>query len=358
MKFILLLLGLVPRGSATDVHRSLRTTALAAPDAEQALRRMEAVEDTRTSHVLCKVAGADGSSVTVRLQAANNARSLVFNDDVDGVETKIRCVGAPDPQCLVASAGVVNSADQCPQCPCRGNAGELFGQYARAMAQEVDAKCGKGGITSDGMDSPFRVLLLGLGAGEMAAHISKSCGGAEIEGVELNERLPVLANLYFGMPSSVKTTVGDAGLVVVGLAQQVTSNQLLAEQKQYDQILVDCFSTGGVTPEHCRSEDFVVKLHTLLRNGGRVLHHMWDVDDKHPQVPTDFTNTIALYRKIFNCKGCGVQVQKLEGGPDSLIIATYPEAAKSFLQVAAVPKAVPVQQGGKPTSAGGVPVKR
>jgi len=32
--------------------------------------------------------------------------------------------------------------------------------------------------------------------------------------------------------------------------------------------------------------------------------------------------------------------------------------AKAFLQDAAVPKAVPVQEGGKPTSAGGVPVKR
>jgi spermidine synthase len=196
------------------------------------------------------------------------------------------------------------------------------------MAREVDARCGQHRDTDD-LESRFRVLLLGLGGGELAAHIAKSCGGtdgtaSEIEAVELDGRLPVLATRYFGLPSSVKTTVGDALPVVSALEQQVSENKLLADQRRYDTILVDCFSTGGVTPEHCRSPEFVGKLHALLRNGGRVLHHMWHVDERHPQVPTDFSNTIAIYRKIFSCSGCEVRVQPLEGGPDSLIVASYP----------------------------------
>jgi spermidine synthase len=190
------------------------------------------------------------------------------------------------------------------------------------MARKVDAVCSQH-QSGDDSESRFRALLLGLGAGELAAHLARSCAG-DVEAVELDGRLPILGQRYFGLPSSVKTTVGDAGPVVSGLAQQVAENQLLADQRRYDTILVDCFSTGGVTPEHCRSEEFVGKLHALLRNGGRVLHHMWHVDANHPQVPTDFSNTIALYRKLFACTGCEVQVQALEGGPDSLIIASYP----------------------------------
>lgn len=296
-------------------------------DAEQALKRVEAVEDQRSSRLLCRIAGSDGQSfVTVRLQPTSNARSLVFNDDVEGVETKVRCLGVPDPQCLSAPVDTVHSVDDCPQCPCNENAGELYGAYANAMANNVDARCGHGG-GGDDLQSRYRVLMLGLGGGELAAHISKKCGSSiDIEAAELDGRLPALATRYFGMPSSVKTTVGDALPVVQSLAQKVAEDALLADALRFDDILVDCFSTGGVTPEHCRSAEFVGKLHSLLRNGGRVLHHMWHVDERHPQVPTDFTNTISLYRKIFTCKGCEVHVQPLQGGPDSLIIASYPAA--------------------------------
>lgn len=331
MKCFLLLLAVANRGVlAAVVSHSLRATSLQAPDTEQALKRLEAVEDQRSSLLLCRIAASEGqSSVTVRLQPSSNARSLVFNDDVDGIETKVRCNGKPDPQCLAASKGTVQNVEDCPQCPCNDRVDELFGSYAKAMAHEVDSGCGK---TSDDLDkSRFRVLLLGLGGGELAAHIAKSCGGGDgsavdIEAVELDGRLPVLGNRYFGLPESVKTTVGDALPVVSALEQQVAENQLLADQRRFDNILVDCFSTGGVTPEHCRSPEFIGKLHALLRNGGRVLHHMWHVDDKHPQVPTDFSNTIAIYQKIFTCSGCEVTVMPLEGGPDSLITASRPVA--------------------------------
>jgi len=331
MKLLFLFFGLAGQGvsAADESLRSLRAGKIA-PDAEQALKRVEAVEDIRSSRLLCRISGSDGS-VTVRLQPSTNSRSMVFNDDVEGVETKVRCLGAPDPQCLAASTETVATAEECPPCPCNENAGELYGAYSKAMAHMVDERCGQQSGSTDDLEakSKFRALLLGLGGGQVATHLVKSCGGADgsavdIEAVELDGRLPILGNKYFGLPSSVKTTVGDALPVVQALEQQVAGNVLLADQRKYDSILVDCFSTGGVTPEHCRSEEFVGKLHALLRNGGRVVHHMWHVDDNHPQVPTDFVNTIALYRKLFACKGCEVQVQALDSGVDSLIIASYP----------------------------------
>jgi len=292
--------------------------------AEQAIERVAVAEDLRTSHVLCRVVGAEGeNSVTVRLQPSNNARSLVFNDDQEGVETTVRCRGQPDPHCVAAPKGTVGSVEECPECPCTENAGELFGEYANAMAREVNSRCHS---NRGDTDTRFRVLMLGLGAGELASHLVNSCGGSELEAVELDGRLPSLAKRYFGLPASVKTTVGDAFPVVSAMEQAVAEDQLLADQRRFDTILVDCFSTGGVTPEHCRSPDFVRKLHGLLRDGGMVMHHMWHEDQRHPQVPTDFANTIAIYREIFACKGCEVHVEKLPTGPDSLIVATHPSA--------------------------------
>eukprot|EP00418_Pyrodinium_bahamense_P020248 CAMPEP_0179102930 /NCGR_PEP_ID=MMETSP0796-20121207/47665_1 /TAXON_ID=73915 /ORGANISM="Pyrodinium bahamense, Strain pbaha01" /LENGTH=109 /DNA_ID=CAMNT_0020800819 /DNA_START=12 /DNA_END=338 /DNA_ORIENTATION=+ len=108
--------------------------------AESALRRVEAVEDLRTSRTLCRLRGDGGQGfATVRLQPSSNTRSLVFNDDVVGVETRVRCEGAVDATCLAgppAPGSGVQRAEECPACPCARNLGQLYGAYAIAMAEE------------------------------------------------------------------------------------------------------------------------------------------------------------------------------------------------------------------------------
>lgn len=264
---------------------------------------------------------------TVRLQPHTNVRSLVFNNDVEGAETEVRCEGAPDPQCLSQSAPAdAQDVKDCPVCPCEPS-GELFGPFAKAMAEQTDRRCHDGGST------PTRILLLGLGAGMLPNHIVKVCNqdgatGVELDAVELDGRLPPLARSFFGLSTKVHVTVGDALSVVLEKQKSIADNELLAEQRRYDVILVDCFSTGGVTPEHCRSPEFVRALRAIVQDGGSVLQHLWHDDGAHPEVKDEFHATLALYDEVFACQGCGgsVDVKPLEfdgtPGPDSLVMAS------------------------------------
>jgi len=192
---------------------------------------------------------------------------LVFNDDVEGAETEVRCEGAPDPQCLAQPAqGDAKDVKDCAACSCRAS-GELFGPFAIAMAEETDRRC-RGGASA-----PTRILLLGLGAGELANHIvqvheQNGATGVDLDAVERDGRLPVLASRFFSLPPKVQVTVNDALSVVLGKQKEMADNESLAEQKWYDVVPVDCFSTGGVTPDHCRSPEFVRSLHARVRDGG------------------------------------------------------------------------------------------
>jgi hypothetical protein len=306
---------------------------------EMAVRRVEAVEDARTSRVLCRLSAGEGQgSATVRLHPATNARSLVFDDDVQGVETRVQCRGPPGAECLSGGPTPDTVADvkDCRACPCTRDAGKLYGAYAFNMASGVEKRC-RARPAGDDIDAQStRVLLLGLGGGELATHLVQSCGGGEgtteeggsnlaLEAVELDSRLPALAKRYFGLPASVKVTVGDAGPVVTALRQAVDENPLLADGRRYDMVLVDCFSTGGVTPEHCRSPEFVKTLRSLLRSGGVVMQHLWHEDADHPEVATQFGTTVSTYRGTFGEPQ--VSVTPLDG-PDSLLLASTQSSAK------------------------------
>lgn len=290
---------------------------------EAAIRRAEAVEDERSSVVLCRLAGNDArSSVTVRLQPTTNTRSLVFDNDVAGVETRAQCRGAAPPECLGgAGADTVQEVSGCMACACTGSAGRVYGPYAREMAEVIDQRCQSGRSEED----PLRVLLIGLGGGELAIHLAQRCGGRlALDAVEYDGRLPGLASRYFGLPPSVKVMVGDALPVVESLRREIEENRLLADGRRYDVVLVDCFSTGGVTPEHCRSPEFVQATRALLRGGGAVLQHLWHEDAQHPEVAGDYTATLATYKAAFSCQNCSVAVRALQDGPDSIVSASWP----------------------------------
>jgi len=278
-----------------------------------ALQRVAAVEEIRASRVLCRIRpDGDFDSVTVRLHG-DNSRSIAFNGDVSGYETKVRCLGGPDPQCTaVAAQREASSADACPPCPCAGIVGEPAGPYSRQVASKLNAMCSRDGST--------RILLLGLGCGELASHVAHHCGTTtEIEAVELDPRLPTLARTYFGMPDSVRVTVGDALPFV--LAKRDASGG----GDRYDVVFVDCFSVGGQTPEHCRSAEFLRAVHALVRAGGEVIQHLWHKDDAHASVAEEFKNTVALYRSEFNCDGCRVSEKSV--GVDSVVVAALPSTA-------------------------------
>merc|ERR1740138_1727805 len=146
-----------------------------------AVRRVEAVEDARTSRVLCRLAAGSGQgSATVRLQPHTNARSLVFDDDVQGVETRVQCRGPPSAECLSGpEPDTVADVKDCRSCPCTST-GKVYGHYAVSMAGEVEKRCHARSTDEDAQS--MRMLLLGLGGGELATHLVHSCGGVDDDG--------------------------------------------------------------------------------------------------------------------------------------------------------------------------------
>lgn len=315
MQLRILLAALVGAGSAGWGAAGL-LRARQAPGADvRAFQRVAAVEELRTSRVLCRIGASDGfGSVTVRLHH-DNSRSVAFNGDVQGYESKVKCVGEPDSSCTNATASRdATSAAECPSCPCAEPDGALSGPYSRLVAAEIDARCGQ---------AAPRVLLLGLGCGELATHVARRCSSMQVDAVEYDPRLPALAQQYFGLPDSVQVVVGDALPVVLAKQQDIAEHPLTSDSKKYDIVFVDCFSDGGVTPEHCRSAEFVHALRGIVRGEGRIIHHLWHEDPQHSRVAADFAATVDLYRKEFVCGGCKVDVKPVgEESVDSLVLVS------------------------------------
>lgn len=327
----------VEAGIPTDMQSKSLSRGFSDEDAEEAKARAKDDEDQWSGRVLCSLTGNDGRIATVRLQPGNNERSLVLNDDAKGSEIRVRCEGAPDARCLARSDTASNQISDCPECPCETAAVkkpfQLNRPFAVAMAEEVDKRC-----ISGSTDSPFRVLLVGLGAGELATHITRHCddtgsGKLELETVAMDSRMPDLAHQYFGLPQRVKVTVGEALPAVQEMLAAVKQNTLLADQRRFDVVLVDCFSVPRVlTPEQCRSAEFVQTAQQLLRKGGVILQHLMHTDDTYSEVATDFNQTVATYQAGFTCPGCDVSVRPLgvDGmAPDSIVVASAPADSDS-----------------------------
>lgn len=102
------------------------------------------------------------------------------------------------------------------------------------------------------------------------------------------------------MASSSRDPVASAGFrsrEPLAAPPQVTSARL--GEKRWDVVAIDCFIDKGVTPESCRSREFLANLRILVRRGGKLAHHMWHTSPYESQVSSQFFDTLALYEEIF-----------------------------------------------------------
>merc|ERR1719223_575817 len=70
-------------------------------------------------------------------------------------------------------------------------------------------------------------------------------------------------------------------------------------KRHWDVVVTDCFVDKGVTPESCRSREFISYIRNLVRNGGTVLQHLWHTSPYDDTVAGSFKDTVQLYRDIF-----------------------------------------------------------
>lgn len=100
-----------------------------------------------------------------------------------------------------------------------------------------------------------KILLLGLGGGSVANHLSLQ--GFDVEACELDERIYAVASTYFDLNAKVKVTIDDA------------RHFINVSEKKYDIIIFDTFK-GEEAPNHVITQQSLAKIKTMLNKNGLV----------------------------------------------------------------------------------------
>eukprot|EP00747_Dinoflagellata_sp_TGD_P033455 gnl/TRDRNA2_/TRDRNA2_136632_c0_seq2.p1 gnl/TRDRNA2_/TRDRNA2_136632_c0~~gnl/TRDRNA2_/TRDRNA2_136632_c0_seq2.p1 ORF type:complete len:219 (+),score=29.77 gnl/TRDRNA2_/TRDRNA2_136632_c0_seq2:465-1121(+) len=200
-------------------------------------------------------------------------------------------------------------------------------------------------------EAPVDILLFGLGGGAVHTHAKARCPSeTRIESVEADPRIAAIAVKYFGVPAQDGDSVvdvDDASSAAASLAtslnaastpnsasdgstgsrsklraQRLSSGDLPAMGKrQWDVVVTDCFVDKGVTPESCRSREFITYLRLLARPGGKVLQHIWFTSPFDESVAPSFHDTVQLYKDIFGDDKVSVQqVPRASNQWDAVIV--------------------------------------
>eukprot|EP00435_Cladocopium_sp_Y103_P069325 s191_g33.t1 len=238
------------------------------------------------------VLGDDRIHVTVD---AENRRSLLLDGPSTSgfVQSKLRCKGKR-PELFMGSCDdpLIRSAWSCQPELSNMVEGEAF-PYVAAILRRMERKC---------RNHPMQVLMLGLGGGTMQSYMASTCPTSQLLTVEASPAVLAAAQRFFGFSGPVR--LGDARRVLSDLA---------TASERFDAIVVDIADTvlDRVDVEH---------LHTLLKDGGLVLHNHTNQQKMMEQ--------LDAFRSIFP----DAQQQSFEGGNASAISAlragqTHYEAA-------------------------------
>ncbi|MBS1781068.1 MAG: fused MFS/spermidine synthase [Bacteroidetes bacterium] len=99
-------------------------------------------------------------------------------------------------------------------------------------------------------------LLIGLGGGTVARQLERY--NVNYDAVEIDGRLPKLAEQYFGLKHAVANTAVDDGRHYINICK-----------KRYDLIIIDAL-LGDNVPSHLLSEECFTKMKDLLTNNGKI----------------------------------------------------------------------------------------
>lgn len=327
---------------------------------------------------ICKIRQpvSDGAPEFIRVIALpGNTRAVAFGNSTS-VETTVQCKddNRNDPT-VVLPAGctawptdqeAVGSVDLCPVCPCeQTTSGSLS-----SSSNELLFTSGVGPACEHAAaGQPVDILLFGLGGGALHAYAEKHCPApTRIESVEADPRMAAIATKFFGVPviagisevdvddalaaassfagrlnDDAQANTGSQSVSFTGLTAHGGSAVLRGSRqgnskasqfagqehqvppmgsKRWDVVATDCFIDHGVTPENCRSREFLTYIQLLARPGGTVLHHMWHTSPYDDTVASSFDDTLQMYKSMFGADNVQVQQVSRPAGAqwDSLIV--------------------------------------
>ena len=149
--------------------------------------------------------------------------------------------------------------------------------YDYALAAPVLA----GAMEKDKMD----ILILGMGSGTYAGQCTKYFPNAQIEGVEIDQKITDLAREYFELPKDVKVSTYDGRAYLKGI------------RKKYDVIMVDAYQDITI-PFQMSSVEFFQEVKSHLKPDGVMVVNMNMKSQKEGNINEYLSDTIA---SVFPC---------------------------------------------------------
>jgi spermidine synthase len=130
-----------------------------------------------------------------------------------------------------------------------------------------------------------RILVLGVGAGNIPMFLRKYYSDAQIDVIDIDPQIIVLAKEYFNF-------LEDRRLHAYA---QDGREFIENVQKPYDLIFLDAYTAAGI-PKHLVSKEFLVTLKGALKPSGVVVANMWST----PKVNPLYRSMLRTYQEVFH----------------------------------------------------------
>ncbi|MBU3558526.1 spermidine synthase [Polynucleobacter sp. Nonnen-W13] len=130
-----------------------------------------------------------------------------------------------------------------------------------------------------------RILVLGVGAGNIPMFLRKHYSDAQIDVIDIDPQIITLAKLYFNLAEDryLHAHAQDGRAFIENV------------QKPYDLIFVDAYTAAGI-PRHLASKEFLFSLKKALKPSGAIVANMWST----PKVNPLYKSMLRTYQEVFN----------------------------------------------------------
>jgi spermidine synthase len=129
-----------------------------------------------------------------------------------------------------------------------------------------------------------RILVVGVGAGNIPMFLRKYYSAAQIDVVDIDALIIALANEYFNFleDNLLQAHAQDGRAFVENV------------QKPYDLIFLDAYTAAGI-PKHLASKEFLLALKKALKPSGAIIANMWST----PKVNPLYRSMLRTYQEVF-----------------------------------------------------------
>jgi len=130
-----------------------------------------------------------------------------------------------------------------------------------------------------------RILVLGVGAGNIPMFLRKHYSDAQIDVIDIDPQIITLAKQYFNFLEDdlLHAHAQDGRAFIENV------------QKPYDLIFLDAYMAAGI-PKHLATKEFLLSLKKALKPSGAIIANMWST----PKVNPHYRSMLRTYQEVFH----------------------------------------------------------